>query len=82
MAVMTIRDLDDAIRNRLRMRAAMHGRTMEEEARDILRSALSTDLPRPPDLGRAIHERFRALGGVELPDAPPAAVRRPPAFEE
>lgn len=41
MAVMTIRNIDDAIKNRLRLRAVMHGRSMEDEARDILRSALS-----------------------------------------
>ena len=39
MAVMTIRNIDDAIKNRLRLRAAMHGRSMEDEARDILREA-------------------------------------------
>jgi len=70
MAIMTIRNIDDAIKNRLRLRAAMHGRSMEDEARDILRSALSTEIPRPRNLGQAINERFRALGGVDLPDAP------------
>ena len=65
MAVMTIRNIDDAIKNRLRLRAAMHGRSMEDEARDILRSALSTEIPRPRNLGQAIHERFGALGGVD-----------------
>jgi antitoxin FitA len=68
MAVMTIRNIDDAIKTRLRLRAAMHGRSMEDEARDILRSALSTDVPRPRDLGQAISERFGQLGGVDLPD--------------
>ena len=58
MAVMTIRNIDDAIKNRLRLRAAMHGRSMEDEARDILRSALSTEIPRPRNLGQAINERF------------------------
>lgn len=75
VAVMTIRNIDDAIKNRLRLRAAMHGRSMEEEARDILRSALSTEIPRPRNLGQAINERFRALGGVDLPDLPREAIR-------
>ena len=39
MASITIRNLDDDIKQRLRLRAAMHGRSMEEEARDILRAA-------------------------------------------
>lgn len=80
MAVMTIRNIDDAIKARLRVRAALHGRSMEDEARDILRSALSTEDPRPRDLGRAIHARFAALGGVDLPDVPREPSRQPPDF--
>lgn len=68
MAVMTIRNIDDAIKKRLGVRAAINGRSMEDEARDILRSALSTDEPRPRNLAQAIHERFGSLGGVDLPD--------------
>jgi plasmid stability protein len=75
MAVMTIRNIDDTIKNRLRVRAAIHGRSMEEEARDILRSALSTELPPPRDLGQTIHERFAKLGGVDLPPATRDAIR-------
>jgi plasmid stability protein len=82
MAVMTIRNIDDAIKNRLRLRAAMHGRSMEDEARDILRSALSTEIPRPRNLGQAINERFGELGGVDLPDLPREAIRPPVAFGE
>lgn len=81
MAVMTIRNIDDAIKTRLRIRAALHGKSMEEEARDILRSALSTEPVRPRDLGQAIHERFAALGGVELPETPREPSRLPPDFE-
>jgi antitoxin FitA len=81
MSVMTIRNIDDAIKARLRVRAAMHGRSMEDEARDILRSALSTELPRPRSLGQAIHERFAALGGVDLPESPREPARDPVAFE-
>ncbi|GEO98975.1 FitA-like ribbon-helix-helix domain-containing protein [Methylobacterium haplocladii] len=80
MAVMTIRNIDDAIKTRLRVRAAMNGRSMEEEARDILRSALSTENPVPQHLGRAIHGRFSTLGGVDLPDVSREAAREPPDF--
>jgi plasmid stability protein len=41
MASITIRNLDDDIKQRLRVRAAEHGRSMEEEARDILRRVMS-----------------------------------------
>ncbi|MBV9556772.1 MAG: plasmid stabilization protein [Pseudolabrys sp.] len=82
MAVMTIRNIDDAIKKRLRLRAAMHGRSMEDEARDILRSALSTEIPRPRNLGQAIRERFGALGGVDLPDVPREPIRPAVDFGE
>ncbi len=82
MAVMTIRNIDDAIKNRLRIQAAIHGRSMEDEVRDILRSALSTELPRPRHLGQAIHEQFGALGGVDLPKVPRDAIRPTADFGE
>lgn len=82
MAVMTIRNIDDATKKRLRLRAAMHGRSMEDEARDVLRSALSTETPRPRVLGQAIHKRFGAIGGVDLPDVPREAIRQPVDFGE
>lgn len=81
MAVMTIRNIDEAIKNRLRVRAAIHGKSMEDEARDILRSALSTELPSARDLGKAIHRRFAALGGVDLPAVPREPIRPPVDFE-
>lgn len=65
MATLTIRDLDDELRDRLRVRAARHGRSMEAEVRAILRDTLV----RPPaaeGLGTRIHQRFAAIGGAEL----------------
>jgi plasmid stability protein len=82
MAVMTIRNIDDVIKKRLRVRAAVNGRSMEDEARDILRSALSTDDPRPRNLAQAIRERFGPLGGVDLPPMPREAIRPPVDFGE
>jgi plasmid stability protein len=82
MAVMTIRNIDEAIKSRLRLRAAMHGRSMEDEVRDILRAALSTEMPRPRDLGQAINERFAVLGGVDLPELPRDQLRAPVDFGE
>lgn len=65
MASITIRDLDDRLKRRLRIRAAEHGRSMEEEAREILRQAIDRRAA-PANLGEAIHRRFAALGGAEL----------------
>jgi plasmid stability protein len=46
MAVMTIRGLDDSVRDKLRLRAAQHGRSMEAEARAILEAAVSSPVER------------------------------------
>lgn len=65
MAALSIRNLDEGVKERLRMRAARHGRSMEAEARAILVDAVS---PREPasGLAGALLERFGELGGVEL----------------
>jgi plasmid stability protein len=57
MGSLTIRNLDDALKRRLRLRAAGHGRSMEEEVREILRTAVCPS-PAPADLGRSIHAHF------------------------
>lgn len=69
MAAVSIRDLDDGVRERLRVRAAKNGRSMEAEMRAIL-TAAATDQPAGPSLLHALRDRFAELGGVEL-DLPP-----------
>lgn len=64
MAAVSIRDLDDDVRERLRIRAAEHGRSMEAEIREILTTAVSA--PRGTGLAQALMSRFGALGGVDL----------------
>ncbi len=81
MASMTIRNLDDKLKARLRVQAAKNGRSMEDEARDILRSALST-APRASNLVKSIRRRIEAVGGVELPIASREPMREPPLPEE
>jgi plasmid stability protein len=80
MSQMTIRNVDDDLKQRLRVRAAHNGRSMEEEARQILRHALTTEAPPPVDLGATIHRRFGALGGVELEVPAREPMRPPPDF--
>jgi plasmid stability protein len=65
VATITIRNLDDSIKARLRVRAASHARSMEEEARAILREALQGGAA-GRGLGTLIHRRFMAAGGAEL----------------
>jgi antitoxin FitA len=82
MASITIRNLDEPLKARLRVQAAVHGRSMEDEARDILRTALSKEPPAPANLAAAIRARFAPLGGVELPTEPRGPMREPPDFGE
>src|SRR5438067_1746530 len=67
MASITIRRLDDALKSRLRIRAAVHGRSMEDEAREILRATLAREPSHQRDLAEAIRARFAPFGGADLP---------------
>ncbi|MGH7748412.1 MAG: FitA-like ribbon-helix-helix domain-containing protein [Steroidobacteraceae bacterium] len=79
MASITIRNLDEQTKARLRVRAAHGKRSMEEEARHILRKALSRNLEASPNLAHAIRGRFAPLGGVDLPLPEREIARDPPA---
>lgn len=78
MASITIRNLDDETKERLRVRAAHCRRSMEEEARNILRKALAEKSTSSPNLAAAVHNRFAALGGVELEIPAREPMRDPP----
>ena len=81
MASITVRNLEDGLKHRLRIRAAENGRSMEEEARDILRMALNHQQPEQENLASAIRARFTPLGGVELEIPPRSPMRKPPRFD-
>lgn len=66
MASMTIRNIDEQLKSRLRVQAAHHGRSMEDEARDILRAALSTQEGGQQSLIESIRSRISPLGGIDL----------------
>lgn len=81
MAVLTIRKLDESLKTKLRLRAAANGRSMEEEARAILRITLIESEPQEEDLFTSIRRRIEAVGGVDL-EIPPRDLPRPlPDFE-
>jgi plasmid stability protein len=82
MSALTIRNLDDSLKTRLRLRAAARNRSMEEEVRQILRAALAEPAPAAIDLGSRIRARFAGLGGVELALAQREAVRPPPDLND
>ena len=81
MASITIRNLDDDVKTRLRIRAAGNGRSMEQEARLILARAVEQGAAPEKGLGTAIHELFKPFGGVELELPPRAPMREPPKFD-
>ena len=81
MASLTIRKLDESLKARLRVQAAVHGRSMEEEARTILRVALSAQTEAPGKLATSIQARFATHGGVDLDLPPRESTRDPPTFE-
>ncbi|MXX91782.1 MAG: plasmid stabilization protein [Boseongicola sp. SB0677_bin_26] len=80
MASITIRNLDDDVKTRLRVRAADRGRSMEEEARRILRDAVGRR-PDSRNLVSIIRSHFGPNNGVdlELPAREPG--REPPSFD-
>lgn len=80
MANITIRNLDDALKGRLRMAAARHGHSMEEEVRVILRQALAP-AEETKGLGSRIRQRFTEDSAV-LEIAPRTESPRPATFEE
>ncbi|MBN6742097.1 plasmid stabilization protein [Acidithiobacillus ferrianus] len=81
MAVITIRNLDESVKASLRIRAATHGRSMEEEARVILRTALQSQDQKNDNLAQRIRARVAPFGGVELPAVSRDPLREPPDFQ-
>jgi len=77
MATITIRNLEETTKSKLRIRAAMNGRSMEQEAREILKSVLAQPAKRKANLAERIREIFGPLGGVELERVPREPVRDP-----
>ncbi|MBI2719051.1 MAG: plasmid stabilization protein [Rhizobiales bacterium] len=90
MATITIRNLDEATKRGLRIRAAENGRSMEEEVRKILEAVIA-DARQQQGFGESgqsvtlswvdrIVARFAEIGGVELELPPPQPARLPPDF--
>jgi plasmid stability protein len=86
MASITVRNLDDDLKRRLRIRAAEHGCSMEQEARDILQRVLDGPTPTAGNeaekgMGAILHELLKPFRGVELDILPREPMREPPRFD-
>ena len=69
MAQLVVRNLDDDVKAKLQKRARRHGRSTEEEVRDILRNAVNDERKAPQGLGSEIAALFEGLGlDEEIPE--------------
>ena len=80
MASLTIRNLDDNLKARLRLRAAQHSRSMEAEVRNILYQTLMPP-PEEKDFVSLIRKRFESVYTDSLPIPARQEARNPPEME-
>ena len=84
MSSITIRNLDDSLKASLRLRAARHGLSMEQEVRNILQSTLTSESSASSglDFAMRINQRFQGLGADDLSIPKRQAARTPPGFDK
>ena len=81
MSSITIRNLDESIKSSLRVRAARHGWSMEQEVRQILQQILAPEQAGQVSFAERVNRRFAGLEAETLPVAPRQIARTPPAFD-
>jgi plasmid stability protein len=85
MGSLTIRSLDDGVKQQLRVRAARNGRSIEAEIKDILRRAASEPLPTEAAISMSLAESIRAkvamFGGIDLEFEPREPLPAPLSFD-
>lgn len=84
MANLSVRNIDDETKHQLRLRAARHGRSLEEEVRSVLRDAAvaSDPAPRVANLYESIRELVEPHGGFDIPIPLRQLAARPIPFED
>jgi len=80
MASLTIRNLDEPLKAKLRLQSAQHGCSMEAEVRNILRQVLMP-VATPLDFADRVHQRFAGLNVDSLPIPERQSVRTPPDMD-
>lgn len=82
MGSLTVRNLDEAVKNSLRLRAARHGWSMEQEVRQILQQAVAPEQVGAISFAERVNSRFAGLQVESLPIPVRRIARTPPAFDE
>ena len=82
MASITVRNLDDAVKNSLRVRAARHGWSMEQEIRQILQQTVAPEQARQISFAERVNRRFADLKVDSLPVPSRQIARTPPDFDK
>ena len=78
MSSLTVRNLDESVKNRLRVRAARHGRSMEEEVRQILQNIVAPEQAGQVSFAERVNSRFAGLNVDSLPIPARQLARTPP----
>jgi len=82
MAMLTIRNIDESLKSKLKIMAAQQGVSMEEQTRRILREAVLVKPKNNKGLGSRIHKRFAKIEGVDLELPARQATRQAPDFSD
>ena len=80
MSSITVRNIEESIKVGLRIRAARHGCSMEQEVRNILQQTIAQEAPQQISFAELVNRRFKGLVAQDLPIPARQAVRIPPAF--
>jgi plasmid stability protein len=81
MGSLTVRNLDESVKSSLRVRAALHGWSMEQEVRQILQQAVAPDPSAQISFAERVNRRFAGLEAEALPVPQRRATRTPPSFD-
>jgi plasmid stability protein len=80
MSSITVRNIEESVKVALRIRAARHGCSMEQEVRNILQQTLAGETAEPVSFAEMVNRRFKGLAVQDLPIPLRQAVRTPPSF--
>ena len=81
MSSITIRNLDESVKTGLRLRAARHGCSMEQEVRQILQQTVAPEQSKEINFAERLNRRFAGIHIDSLPYPPRKPSRKPPEFD-